>query len=130
MLVVGVNAQVLRWDRHISWFHFQDLAAGSIDVHGDDLQVRGDLLGRVIRSSSLGGDVCRFGGPIQSASSHIVLHLLDKGNVFREGLRGILHLEDLPTKLRFEFLKEGVDTGVVRPVGKGLDNGSGLDGEV
>ena len=113
---------------HLSWFHFQDPAAGSIDVHGDDLQVRGDLLGKLISSSGLRGDVCRFGESVQTAGSHAVLHLLDKGNVLREGLRGALHLEYLPTKLRFELFEEGVNAGVVKPVGKGLDNGPELDG--
>ena len=41
---------------HLNWLHFQDLAAGSIDAHGDNLQVRGDLLRRVISSFGLGGD--------------------------------------------------------------------------
>ena len=115
---------------HLNWFHFQDLAAGSIDVHGDDLQVTGDLLGEQISSSGLGGDVRTFGGPIQTVGSHAVLHLLDKGNVLKEGLRGILHLEYLPSKLRFELFEEGVNAGVVRPVGTGLNNGPELDGEV
>ena len=115
---------------HLSWFNFQDPAAGSIDVHGDDLQVRGNLLGKLISSSDLAGDVCRFGGSVQTAGSHAILHLLDKGNVVREGFRRILHLEYLSTELRFELLKECVDAGVVRPRGEGLDNGPELDGEV
>ena len=55
---------------HLSWFHFQDLATGSIDVHRDDLQVRGDLLGRLISSSGSSGDVRRFGGSVQTPGSH------------------------------------------------------------
>ena len=51
---------------HLRWFDLQDLAACAIDVHGDDLQVRGDLLGKLISNSGLGGDVCRFGGSVQA----------------------------------------------------------------
>ena len=115
---------------HLSWFHFQDLAAGSINVHGDDLQVRWDRLGKLMSSSGLGGDVCRFGGSVQTAGSHAVFHLLDKCNVLRESLRGVLHPEYLSTELRFELFEECVDAGVVRLVGKGLDDCPELDGEV
>ena len=74
--------------------------------------------------------VCRFGGPVQTAGSHTVLHLLDKGNILRESFGVVLQFENLAAKLRLELLKEGVDAGVIRPVWEGLDNGSELDCEV
>ena len=93
LALVGTSPVVMAWQAtvvaqvvshtasHFRWFHFQDLAASSIDVHRDDLQVRGHLLGELICSSGLGGNVCRFGGSVQAAGSHAVLHLFDKGNI-------------------------------------------------
>ena len=142
LALVGTSYGVMTWHAavvaqvtshaasHLSWFHLQDLAAGSIDVHGDDLQVRGDLLGKLISSSGLGGDVCRFGGSVQTAGSHAVLHLLDKGSVVTEGFRGVLHFEYLSTELRVELFKEGVDAWVVRSGGESLNNCPELDGKV
>ena len=92
--------------------------------------MRGDLLGRLISNSGVGGDVRKFGGSVQTAGSHAILHLLDKGNVVREGLRRVLHLEYLSTELRFELLKECVDVGVVRLGGEGLNNCPELDGKI
>ena len=40
---------------HLRRFYLQDLAACAIYVHGDDLQVRGQLLGKLTCSSGLGG---------------------------------------------------------------------------
>ena len=42
----------------------------------------------------------------------------------------VLRFDYLSTELRFELFEEGVDAGVVRPGGEGLDNCPELDGEV
>ena len=52
LALVGTSPGVMTWQAavvaqvtshaasHLNWFHLQALAADSIDVHGDDLQVR------------------------------------------------------------------------------------------
>ena len=116
----------------LSRLQLEDLSVGAIKLHGNCLEVRGNGLGNLIweSGSGVGMDVCRFGGLVQTAHSHTVFHLLDKGNVRRDFFWVVLHLKALSAKLWLELFEEDVDAGVVRPVREGLDNCSELDYEV
>ena len=92
----------------------EDLAAGPIYVHGDHLKVRGDLLrGDVFSRSGLGGGVNRCARPVEAGRGEAVLDVFHESNVFRESLRGALHLEDLVLEIWLELLKVSVDQRVV-----------------